>query len=60
MPVPAWVRKFQAAYSRNMLRRACCPALFSPAQATAIETDGGRVSYWMLLKNFVPRWCRSC
>src|SRR6187399_787459 len=51
VPVPDWMRKFQAAYSRNVfvgLGR----ALVSPSRAMAIETDKGRVSYATLLKNF--------
>ena len=36
VPVPAWVRQFQAAYSRNMLL-ALVSALFSPRRAMAIE-----------------------
>jgi TRAP-type mannitol/chloroaromatic compound transport system permease large subunit len=50
VPVPAWVRKFQAAYSRNMLV-GLVSALFSPSKAVAIEADGGRISYGALLKN---------
>jgi len=50
VPVPAWVPKFQAAYSRNMLV-ALVSALFSPSKAMAIEADSGRITYWMLFKN---------
>ena len=39
VPVPAWMRAFQEAYSRNMLV-ALVEALFSPAQGQAIEADG--------------------
>ena len=42
VPVPAWMRKFQAAYSRNMLV-GLVAALFSPAKAAAIETEDGRL-----------------
>src|SRR5262247_889536 len=52
VPVPAWMRKFQLAYSRNMFL-GLVAALFSPARATAIEADKERVDYWMLLKDFV-------
>jgi TRAP-type mannitol/chloroaromatic compound transport system permease large subunit len=52
VPVPAWLRKFEAAYSRNVFV-GLISALISPARATAIETDkGGRISYFMLLSNF--------
>ncbi|MFL5061581.1 MAG: TRAP transporter large permease subunit [Xanthobacteraceae bacterium] len=50
VPVPAWMRKFQAAYSRNMLV-GLLSALAFPARAKAIETDEGRISYWILVKN---------
>jgi TRAP-type mannitol/chloroaromatic compound transport system permease large subunit len=51
VPVPDWLRKFEAAYSRNVFV-GLISALVSPARATAIETDKGRVSYSMLLTNF--------
>jgi TRAP-type mannitol/chloroaromatic compound transport system permease large subunit len=51
VPVPDWLRKFQAAYSPNVFV-GLIAALMSPARATAIETDKGRVSYSMLVKNF--------
>jgi TRAP-type mannitol/chloroaromatic compound transport system permease large subunit len=52
VPVPEWMRKFQAAYSKNVFL-ALVSALFAPRRATAIEIEGGRrVSYWLLLKNF--------
>src|SRR6186997_1361603 len=51
IPVPAWMRGLQSAYSHNM-PVALVSALLSPAKAMAIETDRGRVSYGMLLKNF--------
>jgi TRAP-type mannitol/chloroaromatic compound transport system permease large subunit len=50
VPVPAWMRKFQLAYSRNMFL-GLVSALFSPSRATAIEADKERVDYWMLCKN---------
>ncbi len=37
IPVPAWVRKFQAAYSPQHAGRRCCRALFAPGSAAAIE-----------------------
>jgi TRAP-type mannitol/chloroaromatic compound transport system permease large subunit len=51
VPVPDWLRKFQAAYSPNVFV-GLISALISPARATAIETDKGRLSYLMLVKNF--------
>ncbi|HEY1363049.1 MAG TPA: TRAP transporter large permease subunit [Xanthobacteraceae bacterium] len=51
VPVPAWMRKFQSAYSSNMLV-GLVSALFSPSRATTIELEETRVSYWILVKNF--------
>jgi TRAP-type mannitol/chloroaromatic compound transport system permease large subunit len=51
VPVPDWMRKFQAAYSTNMFT-GLTRALFAPGRATAIEMDTGRVGYGTLLKNF--------
>jgi TRAP-type mannitol/chloroaromatic compound transport system permease large subunit len=48
VPVPAWVPKIQAAYSRNMLV-ALTKALLSPAQARQIEADGRKITYWKLI-----------
>jgi TRAP-type mannitol/chloroaromatic compound transport system permease large subunit len=51
VPVPDWMRKFQAAYSSNVfvgLGR----ALVSPSRAMAIATEDGRLGYLTLLKNF--------
>jgi TRAP-type mannitol/chloroaromatic compound transport system permease large subunit len=50
VPVPEWMREFQAAYSKNVFV-GLVTALFSPARAAAIETGQGRLGYWMLLKN---------
>ena len=51
VPVPAWVRQFQAAYSRNM-PVALVSALFSPTRAMAIKGEDGKpIGYWTLLKN---------
>jgi TRAP-type mannitol/chloroaromatic compound transport system permease large subunit len=52
VPVPAWVRKFEAAYSPNMLV-GLVRALFSPAKATSIETEDGRLTYPQLFRNFL-------
>src|SRR6516165_5687358 len=51
VPVPAWMRKFQSAYSNNMLV-GLISALFSPSRAMAIEADKERISYWTLCKDF--------
>src|SRR5437588_11870755 len=50
VPVPEWVRKFQAAYSPN-IRVRLTPSVLSPSKAKAIETDKGRITYWLLIKN---------
>jgi TRAP-type mannitol/chloroaromatic compound transport system permease large subunit len=51
VPVPAWVLKFQAAYSRNMLV-ALVSGLFSPARAMTIKAEDGKpIGYWALFKN---------
>jgi TRAP-type mannitol/chloroaromatic compound transport system permease large subunit len=50
VPVPDWMRKFQQAYSSNVFV-GLLSALFAPSKAKAIETDSGRVTYWLLLKN---------
>jgi TRAP-type mannitol/chloroaromatic compound transport system permease large subunit len=52
VPVPAWVPKFQHAYTGNMLL-ALGQALLSPSRAGKIETDGCPINYWTLVKNFV-------
>jgi TRAP-type mannitol/chloroaromatic compound transport system permease large subunit len=52
IPVSDWVRKFQHAYSSNMLA-GLFTALFRPAKAFAIQNDGGRLTYVMLWKNFL-------
>jgi TRAP-type mannitol/chloroaromatic compound transport system permease large subunit len=52
VPVPEWMRKFSATYGKNAFV-GTLKALVSPSRALAIETDKGRVSYGMLLTNFV-------
>src|SRR5690606_25298024 len=52
IPVPGWLQKFQAAYSRNVFV-ALVMALFSPGRAAAIETENGRLGYGKLLANFL-------
>ncbi len=51
VPVPAWMEKFQALYSRNMLG-GLFSALFRPARALTLETEKGPLTYWRLCKNF--------
>jgi TRAP-type mannitol/chloroaromatic compound transport system permease large subunit len=52
IPVSDWVRKFQQAYSSNMLA-SLFAALFMPGKALAIESDGRRMSYVEVWKNFL-------
>jgi TRAP-type mannitol/chloroaromatic compound transport system permease large subunit len=52
VPVPDWMRKFQAAYSNNVFFGTIA-ALFAPGRALALETGKGRVTYGNLLTNFV-------
>src|SRR6478736_1984355 len=51
VPVPDWMRKFQALYPSNFFL-GLAGALVSPGRALAIQTDNGRVRYLMLIKNF--------
>ncbi len=50
IPVPIWMRRLQATYSPNMFA-GLVSALFSPQRAMAIETDGGRLTYWTIVRN---------
>ena len=52
VPVSDWVRKFQQAYSKNMLG-SLFVALFLPRKALAIERDGVRLTYLTIWKNFL-------
>ncbi|WP_026621323.1 TRAP-type mannitol/chloroaromatic compound transport system permease large subunit [Ensifer sp. WSM1721] len=52
VPVPIWMKRFEALYSRNMLV-GLISALFRPSRAMAIETEDGRFTYWRLVKNAV-------
>src|SRR5712672_228451 len=52
VPVPDWMRKFQAIYSKNVFVGLLW-ALVSPSRATKLETGDRRVTYWMLVKNFL-------
>jgi TRAP-type mannitol/chloroaromatic compound transport system permease large subunit len=52
VPVPDWMRKFQAIYSKNVFIGLLW-ALVSPSRATEIENGDRRVTYWMLVKSFI-------
>jgi len=52
IPVSDWVRKFQQAYSPNMLV-GLLAALVAPGKALAIENNGRRLSYVAVWKNFL-------
>jgi TRAP-type mannitol/chloroaromatic compound transport system permease large subunit len=52
VPVPDWMRKFQAAYSKNMFV-GLIKALFSPRRALALETGKGRMTYGAVVSNFL-------
>jgi TRAP-type mannitol/chloroaromatic compound transport system permease large subunit len=51
IPVPEWMQRLQDMYSRNALV-AFFSALLSPSKVATLESDGRRVSYWMLLTHF--------
>jgi TRAP-type mannitol/chloroaromatic compound transport system permease large subunit len=51
VPVPDWMHKFQAAYSKNMFLGLVL-ALFSPSRAKTIQAEKGRVDYGVVLRNF--------
>ncbi len=51
VPVPAWMRSFEQVYSRNMVRGLFL-ALSAPSKAMTLAVDGGRLTYWTLLRNF--------
>jgi TRAP-type mannitol/chloroaromatic compound transport system permease large subunit len=52
IPVSEWVRKFQQAYSRNMLV-GLFAAVAAPAKALAIENSGRRLSYLAVWRNLL-------
>src|SRR5690348_5372140 len=52
VPVPEWVPRIQAAYSRNMLVT-LLRAVASPGRALQIDAGGVKVTYWMLVKNLI-------
>jgi TRAP-type mannitol/chloroaromatic compound transport system permease large subunit len=51
VPVPEWMNKLHAAYSKNIFV-SLIQALISPAKARAIDLDGRPLGRWELLKNF--------
>jgi TRAP-type mannitol/chloroaromatic compound transport system permease large subunit len=51
VPVPSWVERLQAAYSRNVLV-GLTKALFAPAHARTLEADGKPLGYLGILGNF--------
>ena len=51
IPVPAWIPRFQQAYSKNMLF-SLFVALLAPRKALAIEDEGKRLTYGGVWKNF--------
>ena len=51
VPVPSWVERLQAAYSRNVLA-GLAKALFAPARARTLEADGKPLGYRGILGNF--------
>ena len=51
MPVPGWVERLQAAYSRNVLV-GLVKALFAPARASGLDADGKPLGYRGILSNF--------
>jgi TRAP-type mannitol/chloroaromatic compound transport system permease large subunit len=51
VPVPGWVERLQAAYSRNMLA-GLTKALFAPARARTLEAEGKPLGYLGILYNF--------
>jgi len=51
VPIPGWVERLQAAYSRNMLV-GLAKALVAPARARTLEADGKPLGYLGILGNF--------
>ena len=51
VPVPGWVERLQAAYSRNVLV-GLVKALFAPARASGLDADGKPLGYRGILCNF--------
>src|SRR5262249_14517937 len=53
VPVPDWLRQFQAVYSKNVFV-GLVQALVSPGRASKIMDGDRRGTYWALVKNFIP------
>jgi TRAP-type mannitol/chloroaromatic compound transport system permease large subunit len=53
VPVPEWVRRVQAAYSRNNMLVALVSALASPGRVRGIDAEGKPLTYLRLLYNFL-------
>jgi TRAP-type mannitol/chloroaromatic compound transport system permease large subunit len=51
VPVPAWLKKFEAAYRSQTILISLIKAVLSPSKARQIEAEGRPVSYWMLLSS---------
>ena len=60
VPVPAWMRKFQAAYSKQHLRRARCRRCSRRRGRRRSRPDGGASPTGCCSRTLLPRWCRSC
>jgi TRAP-type mannitol/chloroaromatic compound transport system permease large subunit len=52
VPVPDWMRKFQAVYGKNVFF-GTLKALVSPSRALSIDTEKGKVTYGNLLTNII-------
>jgi TRAP-type mannitol/chloroaromatic compound transport system permease large subunit len=52
VPVPDWMRKFEAAYGKNAFL-GTLKALVAPSRALSIDTGKGKVTYLNLLTNLV-------
>jgi TRAP-type mannitol/chloroaromatic compound transport system permease large subunit len=52
VPVPQWMRQFHGAYPGNIFV-ALATALVAPSRALAVKAEDGRVTYWLLVKNFI-------
>jgi TRAP-type mannitol/chloroaromatic compound transport system permease large subunit len=52
IPVPQWIRDFQAAYRRNMFVSLLI-ATFAPARASSIVVDGKPLGYFGVLRNLL-------
>ena len=52
VPVPDWIPRFQAAYTRNMIA-SLFRAVMSPARALQIEVAGKKFTYWGVWRNLL-------